>query len=367
MTIPPSALSEYNLKWGPRTDVSLSPSSAEPMSREELLALADPEAKKLWDGLSLDYAPMVGLPVLRDTIAGLYEKVRASEVVTFAGAQEGIFSLMHRALKSGDHAVVVTPCYDALLAVPIAIGAEVTQVRLRFEEDWRLDVDRVAAAFRADTKLLVINFPHNPTGSTIDRPTLDRVLSIAADVGAVVLSDEVFRLLDPDAPPPAADLYERAVSLDVMSKAWGLGGVRVGWIATQDAGLRTAALGVKGWTSICNGASDEVLALVAVRARMKIIARNLGIIGENRALLDAFFARNADRFEWVRPRAGCLAFPRLVSGDVKEEAERLARDHRTLILPGRLFHSTDDYFRLGYGRRTLPKALAALESGSTEA
>jgi aspartate/methionine/tyrosine aminotransferase len=117
---------------------------------------------------------------------------------------------------------------------------------------------------------------------------------------------------------------------------------------------------VKGWTSICNGTADEILALIAVRAREEIVARNLGIIEANRELLDGFFARNADRFEWVRPEAGCLAFPRFRSGDAEPEAKRLARDHRTLLLPGRLFFGGAAHFRLGYGRTNLSTALRAL-------
>jgi len=362
VTIRPSALVEYNLARGPLCERTLSASSAGSMPLAELLEFADPGARRLWDGLGLDYATIQGLPVLREEIAGLYETVGPDGVLGFSGAQEAIFCLVRGLLDPGDHAVVVTPCYGALLAVPKAIPAEVTEVRLRHEDGWRLDVDRVADAFRPDTRLLVLNFPHNPTGATLSEASLTRLLDLARATGARVLSDEVFRLLDADVPVPAADLYERAISLDVMSKAWGLGGVRVGWIATRDEAALAAARGVKGWTSICTGTPDEVLALVAIRARERILAANLAVIRENLDVLDFFFARNRDVIEWVRPRAGCLAFPRLPGGDADALADRMARDEKILVLPGRLFYGGRPHFRLGYGRPGLRPALERLEA-----
>jgi len=362
VTIPPSALAEYNLAWGPRCERTISASSAEPMSMAELLALADPEAMRLWEGLGLDYASVLGLPALRDEIAGLYGSVGPDGILGFAGAQEGIFCLMRGLLSPRDHAVVVTPCYEGLLAVPKALGADVTEVRLRPEEGWRLDLDGLAEAVRPDTRLLVVNFPHNPTGSTLTRPEYERLLGIAAEHGVRVLADEVFRLLADDPLPPAADLYERAVSLDVMSKAWGLGGVRFGWIATRDEAALAAARGVKGWTSICTGAPDEVLALIAIRATDRILARNRAILASNLDVADAFFAGNPDQVEWVRPRAGCLACPRFVNREATAVAERLAREEATLMLPGPLFFGGESHFRLGLGKSGLGEGLSRLEA-----
>jgi aspartate/methionine/tyrosine aminotransferase len=362
VTIQASALAEYTLGMKPLCQLTLSASSAEPLSIAELLELADPEARRAWAELSLDYATLAGWPPLRDAIASLYRSVDREGVLCCAGAQEALFCIYHGLLDPGEHVIVVTPAYEALLAMPLALGADVTEVRLRHEEGWRLDPDQVREALRPDTRLLVVNFPHNPTGATIDAAELEQLLDLARGVGARVLSDEVFRLLDTSPLPPAADLYEGAVSLDVMSKAWGLGGVRIGWLATRDEEVLARARGVKGWTSICNGRPDEILALIAVSAREQILDRNRAIIRENLRILDGFFDRHAGTLEWVRPRAGCLAFPRLVQGDARHLAAQLARTQGTLLLPGQLFFGPPVHARLGFGRTDLARALERLEA-----
>jgi aspartate/methionine/tyrosine aminotransferase len=178
-----------------------------------------------------------------------------------------------------------------------------------------------------------------------------------------LLSDEVYRLLEFSAPalPPAASLGEHAISLGVLSKAYGLAGLRIGWMATRDAPLRGRVVQLRDYTTICNAAPSEILALGALKAGAAIVARNRAIIEHNLAILRGFFARHRDRFDWIEPRAGSVCFPRLLHGDADAFADALVRDEGVLVMPGSQFEYAPAYFRVGFGRRDMPEALERLE------
>ena len=332
------------------------------MSMAELLALADDDGRRRWEGLRLGYTESLGLPALRDEIASLYPGLDASGVITFAGAEEPIFLAMHALLNAGDHAVVVWPAYQSLYEVARSIGATVTLVPLN-PRDWALDVDAVAAAMQPNTKVIVVNSPHNPTGAQLEPAQFERLAAIAELHDAHLFSDEVYRFLEHSSTrlPTAAERTDRGVSLGVMSKAFGLAGLRIGWISTRDHALLGRIARLKDYTTICNAGPSEILALIALRAREAVLARTNAIIRDNLQILDAFFARQADRFEWVRPRAGSTAFPKLLAGNVDEFAAALVEREGVLILPASQLGYPGNYFRLGYGRRDMPVALTALE------
>jgi aspartate/methionine/tyrosine aminotransferase len=145
-----------------------------------------------------------------------------------------------------------------------------------------------------------------------------------------------------------------------MSKAFGLAGLRIGWIATRDGALRRRLAALKDYTTICNSAPSEVLALIALRARERVLARSQRIIAENLTLLDAFFERHRGRVEWVRPRAGSVAFPWLLDRDADRLAADLAEREGVLILPGSQFGYPGNHFRVGFGRTDVPTAIERL-------
>jgi aspartate/methionine/tyrosine aminotransferase len=210
---------------------------------------------------------------------------------------------------------------------------------------------------RPNTRTIVINFPHNPTGAQLDQADFDRLIAIAELHGAYLFSDEVYRFMEHSAPrlPTGAESSPSAISLGVMSKPFGLAGTRIGWIATRDRGLlaRVAA--------ICNSAPSEILALIALRARTRVLERSNAIVRDNLVLLDEFFARNGDRFTWIRPRAGSISFPALNRGGIDQFAAALAEREGVLLLPGAHFGHPGNHFRLGYGRRDMAAGLHRLE------
>lgn len=363
MNIADFTLERYFARWEFAVKHVLCASDAEPWAMSEILALADDDGRRRWDSLGLGYTESLGLPALRAEIARLYDGLSADDVITFAGAEEGVFLTMHALLAPGDHAVVVWPAYQSLHEVARSIGADVTLVPLD-PKDWSLDVDAVAASMRPNTRVIVTNFPHSPTGAHIGGEQLARLVTIAELHGAHLFSDEVYRFSEHSAPalPPAAQCSERAISLGVMSKSFAMAGVRVGWIATRDAELRARVAPSKDYTTICNAGPSEVLSLIALRARERVLERTNAIIRSNLDLLDAFFERNHETFSWVRPRAGTTCFPEYLRGSVDDFAASLVEREGVLILPASQFGYRGNHFRLGYGRRDMPQGLAKLEA-----
>ena len=363
MQIADFTLERFFARWEFAVRYVLCASDVQPWTLADVLSLADDDARERWEKLSLGYTESLGLPVLREEIARLYRGLTADDVITFAGAEEGIFLAMHALLAPGDHAVVVWPSYQSLHEVARSIGASVTLVRLD-PKDWSLDVDAVAAAMRPNTRVIVINSPHSPTGAQLPGDQLARLISIAELHGATLFSDEVYRFLEHSAPalPPAAECSDRAMSLGVMSKAFGLAGIRIGWLAMRDKATRQRIAALKDYTTICNSAPSEVLALIGLRARPRLVERARAIIDSNLALLDDFFHRHGDRFAWARPAAGSVCFPRLIDGDIDLFTAELVEREGVLLLPSSQFGYSGNHFRLGYGRADMPAALERLVS-----
>ena len=340
------------------------------MSIEELLTL-EPESTRRLHQLWLGYTESPGDPTLRATISEQYEQISADEVLVHAGAEEAIFNFMNALLGPDDHIIVQWPGYQSLAEVAHAIGCNVTPWHLTpdFDQDengWRLDLDFIREHLRPNTRAIVINSPHNPTGFLAGRSLLDALVQLAETNDLLVFSDEVYRGLEyneADRNPALCDLTEQAVSLGVMSKTYGLAGLRIGWIATRNKPVYEAMAAFKDYTTICNSAPSELLATIALSQADQIVKRNLTIIEKNLDLLDHFFEKYAERFDWRRPAAGAIAFPRLHNGETAEPfCERLVKEAGVLLLPGQLFDPAyASHFRIGFARRNMPEALEHLD------
>ncbi|MBD3222091.1 aminotransferase class I/II-fold pyridoxal phosphate-dependent enzyme [bacterium] len=364
MKLPPFRLERYFDRYEFDAPHLLCTSDCESMTVAELLALepgAEDQLQRLW----LGYTEAPGAPALREAIAGLYDNVGPEDILVHAGAEEAIFNLMNVVLEPDDHVVVHAPYYQSLGEVARGIGARVTPWRGDPDRGWALDLDRLADLVDATTRLVVVNLPHNPTGYLPGAAFLHGLVDLSRRHGFLVFSDEVYRglELDPDDRLPAvADLEDRAISLGVMSKTYGLAGLRIGWIATRNAAVRDGLAAFKDYTSICNSAPSELLATVALRHAAAIAARNVAIVSENLDRLDGFFARHEDLFAWERPRAGSIAFPRWLAGDVEAFCADLVQRAGVLLLPGTLYDDRSGGFRIGFGRRDMPAALEHLEA-----
>ncbi len=370
-----TALPEFRLeahfaRWEFAARHNLAASDAQSLDLPQLLALAGPADRAAFDSAWLGYTETRGAPDLRAAIAATYDRRPAEDILCFAGAAEAIYASMRVLLGPDDHAVVVTPNYQAAETVPLAICA-VTGVPLDPADNWSLDLDRVEAAIRPATRLVSINFPHNPTGKILERDRFDALVALCRRHGLWLFSDEVYRPLGPEGTlhlPQAADAYERGLSLGVMSKAYGLPGLRIGWIACADRGLLARLERYKHYLSICNAAPSERLAVIALKARHAILARNRQLVTGNLALLDGFFADHADLFDWTRPDGGCVAYPRYRGTDgVEAFARSLVEEAGVLVLTSSIYRSelgetASDRFRVGFGRSDLGEGLAALRA-----
>jgi aspartate/methionine/tyrosine aminotransferase len=368
--LPDFKLETYLSKWEFSARYHMTASDMESMSIAELLALATPEDRAAFEPLRLGYIETMGTPALRAAVAGTYAGLAPEDVLAFAGAEEGIFCAMHALLDQDSHAVIVTPNYQSSETLPLSICAA-TGVALREAENWALDIDAVQAALRPTTRLVLVNFPHNPTGKVIDRATFDALVTLCRARGLYLFSDEVYRGLErhPELQlPQAAEVYERGISLNVMSKAYGLPGLRVGWIACQDRALLSRMERIKHYLSICNAGPSEHLAVIALKARQQIVARNLPLIAQNLEAVNAFFAEFETLFDWQVPDGGCIGFPRYKGPDgVESFCTRLAEEIGVVLLPSSIYRSAltptpADRFRIGFGRSYVPEGIAAMRA-----
>lgn len=361
-----SRLERFFARWEFVTEHILCASDVDPYSLRELLALADEDCAARWEGLTLGYTETCGHPMLREAIAGLYEKTSADGIVVCGGgAAEALFLVTNILLEPGAHAVVVAPAFEPLYRVAAALGAEVTLVPLDADTGWTLDLDAIRQAIRPRTEIIAVNFPHNPTGALLDLGTFLGLVTLAEEQGITLVSDEVYRFMEFDPArrlPAAADVSARAVSIGVMSKAYGLAGLRIGWVASADQDLLRRITALKDYTSVCSSAPSEILALIALRNHDRIVRRCKQIVAGNLAHADAFFSRWKKTFEWVRPEGGTVGFPRLVAPmPVDQFVSELVQQEGVLLLPGTFFDDSDNRFRIGLGRRTLPVALERLD------
>jgi aspartate/methionine/tyrosine aminotransferase len=368
--MPQFRLEAFFSRWEFVARHHLTASDAQTLTVAELLDLGSDDDRAGFADLPLGYVETWGTPPLRAAIAAGYERLEADDVLAFAGADEAIYWVMQVFAGPGDHVIVTVPNYQAIESVPIAAGADVTGVLLDADDGWRLDLDAVRAAIRPTTRLIAVNVPNNPTGALPDHDTWHELVELCDAEGIRLFSDEVYRGLELDPArrlPQAADLSPSAVSLNVLSKAYGLPGLRIGWLACRDRDLLAVLEQHKHYTSICNAGPSEYLGRVALDHSEQIWARNRGIIAENLPRFDAFFARHADLFDWRPPDGGCVAFPRYLGGDgVEAFCRNVLERHGVLLLPASLYESAlavvpADRFRIGVGRRDPEPALAALE------
>jgi aspartate/methionine/tyrosine aminotransferase len=300
----------------------------------------------------------------------MYASRNADEVLCFAGASEGIFAANMVMLDRHSHAIAITPNYQSHESLPSAI-CDTSGIPLDPDDNWSLDIDRIAQAIKPNTRLITINFPHNPTGANLPRERLDALVSLCRKHGIYILSDEIFNGLGRSGTihmPYITEIYERGLSLNVMSKAYGMPGLRIGWIASADKELLSKMERAKHYLSICNSAPSERLAKIALRNRAQILARNCKIIDDNLVKLNAFFGRYVDLFDWKVSDASCMAFPRYKGADgVDQFTQLLLEEAGVLLLPSSIYSSDlgptpTDRFRIGFGRSAIDEGIAAMDA-----
>ncbi|MHA1602418.1 MAG: aminotransferase class I/II-fold pyridoxal phosphate-dependent enzyme [Promethearchaeota archaeon] len=370
MKISPFKLERYFAKYEFNAPYLLSSSDCESFSIKELLQFDEKDnIKEAFQNLRLGYTESEGNPELREEISHLYNKILPENILCFSGAQEGIMVFMNSLLSKGDHIIVQYPAYQSLYEIARSIECEVSEWFLednKENQQWQISIENLRKSIKNNTKAIIINFPHNPTGALIKQHEFNAIIEIAKEHDLYIFSDEVYRFLEFDEStrlPAVCDLYPKSCSLGVMSKAFGLAGLRIGWIATKNNDILNKMKAMKDYTTICNSAPSEFLAKLALQHKEKILERNLEIIQKNLSLLDHFFATFSDLFEWNPPEAGSVALVKLKNNeDIDKFCIDVVESAGVLLLPSTLFEFGNNYFRIGFGRKNLPEALIQFES-----
>jgi aspartate/methionine/tyrosine aminotransferase len=364
MQVKPFRIEHYFAKHEFSANYLLSSSDAESRTIQEVLDLEPGSHERLlkhWCG----YTESPGAPWLRTTIAGIYKNAGPEQVLVVSSAEEGILLVYNALLGSSDHAIVETPCFESGLELARSTGAEVSEWRRKPDLGWAHNVKELEKLIRRNTKILYICTPHNPLGLLMPGNVLEEVVALCRDRGIILFCDEVFRELEHDPAmrlPAACELYENVISLGSMSKTYGLPGLRLGWLVTRNPSFIQRCLELRFYTTICNSAPSEFLCDVALRHRQVLIERNLGIVRSNLPRLEAFFQEHADLFEWVKPNASPMCFPRFRgSQSVTQFCDDLVREAQVMLLPGTVYDEPR-HIRFGYGRKNMPEALERLSS-----
>lgn len=360
MPIAPFQLERYFAKYEFSARYLLSSSDCESLSMTELLEMADPQMNDLWEQLRLGYTESWGHPLLRQEIARLYEGIDQQDVLAVV-PEEGIYLAMRALLKPGDHMICTFPGYQSLYEIARSIGCEVTGWEPDEEHGWDFPIADLAEKIRPNTRLVVVNFPHNPTGFLPSRDEFIALVELVRQSGAYLLSDEMYRFLELELGtmlPAACDLYERAISLFGLSKTFGLPGLRAGWLVSRDSQLLEQISRLKDYTTICGSAPSELLAIIALRNKETIINQQTARVRRNAALLDGFIAGHPHRLTLNPPTGGSICFPRMHGvDDTYAFCEQLVVDTGIMLAPSRVFQYGDQHVRVGIGRENFPEVL----------
>lgn len=358
MKIEPFALERWLTRHELHVRYDIAESGILPLSVNDLLGFVPPEergaALEELLALPLGYNEAVGTEALRTALAATYARCEAGNILVTTGAIEANFLLFNVLLDAGDHVIAPYPAYQQLYSVPQAIGCDVSLWRIRPENGFRYDVDELAELIRPQTRLIVLNTPHNPTGAMIPAQDLRRIYALADGVGARVLCDEAYRWLaipgGEEFAPPIVDLGERGISVGTLSKPFGLPGLRLGWMAAPQE-IVAKCWAMRDYVSLSPGKLNDALARLALRCREQIVARNSAIIGANLEAAQAWIDASDGLLSWQPPRGGLLA---LLHYDLDvpslELADRLATEYSVMLAPGSAF-GYEGYLRIGIGQR----------------
>jgi aspartate/methionine/tyrosine aminotransferase len=330
------------------------------------MALADYGVEADVGRLLLPYSNHLGLEKLRALIAADGANLEPEDVLVTPGAAAALFMAASALLEPGAHAVVCAPNYATNLETPQAIGADVDRLELRFDDDWRLDLEQLARLLRPQTRLVSVTYPHNPTGRMISGDELGALVEmVEGHPTARLLVDETYRELAYGDPLPlAATLSPRVLAVSSMSKTYGLPGLRVGWLTCRDPQLMETLLAAKEQIFITGSVIDEELAARVLERRAAILSRVHEKVRDHLAVVRAWIEPN-QTFEWVEPQAGVVCFPRIrpeLTLDIDGFYRNLLEQHGTYVGAGHWFDQDRRYFRLGFAWPTKTEILRGLET-----
>lgn len=352
-------LNDYFHKYEGQAKYMMGSSEPEPLLFKEVYT--DHEAMGQYD---LSYQLGTGMIALREKIAKLYTTLDPGNIIMFNGAEEAIYIIMRTLLKEGDEIVVHYPCFQSLFAIAKDMRCNIVTLKLQHENNWKLDLADLESKVTKNTKMLVLNSPHNPTGSCLTSAEMTRVIDICKKNNTLLLSDEVYRFLTLSEDVHCdsfVDHYDNTIALSSFSKTFAAPGIRVGWMAAKNDDLTRKVSVYRDFISICLNTVSQLGAMSILDNKESIISRNNQIIRGNEALLYDFMSKHTERFHYVRPVACSTAYVHLVHGSSSAFCLDVLNKTGVLMVPSKAMEERDDCIRVGLGKRSFPKALSLLE------
>ncbi len=366
MKIKASKLREWNTQFEFSVKTNISGCSVYPLTTKELFSIVGEKAREAYEDLSLAYTKAWGENLLRQEIAKTYQKVNSDNVLVTTGAIEAIFLIMNAIVEPGDEIICFFPSYQALFQVAETCGAKIRWWPLNQENNFVPDMKHLEKSITSKTKAIVINQPQVPTGFVFDQKDCERLIAICRKFNLYLVSDEVARWLylrQEGETLPAADLYEKAISIGDFSKPFGAGGLRIGWLASHDKGVLEKCIPLRGYTTMSNSAPSECLATLILKNREKILEPRLETARRNYQILGDFVAENSESLSLIKPKGGVTAFVKLENEiDSGAFCRGLIQQENILLVPGDVY-AVKDRVRVGFGCRAevFQKGLEGLE------
>jgi aspartate/methionine/tyrosine aminotransferase len=326
----------------------------------ELLDLAGEEERERFLSHRLAYSRPAGLESLREAIAEM-QGVSVDCVQVVTGASEALVAMMWTAAEPGANVILPLPGFPTFSALPESLGLETRFYRIRKENNFRIDVEEIKKLADANTKLILVNSPHNPTGATISDAEMENLHDFTSAHGIQLVSDEVYHPIYHGRETKSAARLSHATVIHDFSKAFPLAGVRTGWMIEHDPKRRQQYWNARAYFSISNNTAGEILAEIAMRKRDVVLGRTQQAAGKNLERLDRFMAEHRETLDWIRPQGGMTAFPWLVSGENARPFCQAAVGRGILLAPGDCF-DVPSHFRLGFAESgdEFPRALDRL-------
>ena len=341
----------------------LSSSDCDGYEMEYVLQQASSKEIQLWEALNLGYTESEGHPLLREAILQYYN-LKNIENVIVASPGELNFISMNVLLQPNDHVVVVSPAYQSLSEVVKSLNCEISYWQPN-PLTWEFDTEVLERLIQRNTKLIILNFPHNPTGAYLSRMQLDEIVRIAEKQDAWIFSDEMYRkLMISDLPelPPICDIYDKGISLWGTSKSFGLAGLRTGWLVAQNKEFLRNVVAFKDYLSMCSSAPAEILAMIALNHPEKFIQPNLAKIKAHIQLFSEFSLLHKHLFTFIPPKAGSVAFVKMnIPYSSLDFSNHMVEGTGIMTVPAEMFEYPGKYLRIGFGRRNFPEVLSKLE------
>ncbi|MDO5088509.1 MAG: aminotransferase [Leptotrichiaceae bacterium] len=364
MKIAHFGVEEWLNVWENEATYDIAGSSIASFTLDEIISIGNNTKEEFFQELitrKMNYGWIEGSPEFKEQVSMLYKNISPEQILQTNGATGANFLALYALIESGDHIISLYPTYQQLYDIPRSLGAEVDLWKIKEENNWLPDLNDLRSLIRPDTKMICINNANNPTGAVMEAEFLKEIVKIAEKYGTYILSDEVYKPLEEGVEIPAiADLYNKGISTNSLSKTYSIPGIRIGWTAASSE-ITEVFRKYRDYTMICAGVFDDYLATYVLKNKEAVLERNRKIVSENLEIVKKW-VKNEPKVSLVFPKNVSTSFIKLdIPMETEEFCISLLKTKGVLLVPGNRF-DMPGYARLGYCTHTqiLKKGLEKL-------